>query len=50
MRLENGNFDDGMEAGDGGSEDLARRLMAYRKITLVMEGRRFVDGELEKAA
>jgi transposase-like protein len=27
-----------------------RRLMGYQKITLVMEGRRFVDGELEEAA
>ena len=27
-----------------------RRLMGYQQITLVMEGRRFVDGELEKAA
>ena len=27
-----------------------RRLMGYQKITLVMEGRRFVDGELEIAA
>jgi len=27
-----------------------RRLMGYQQITLVMEGRRFVDGELEEAA
>jgi len=27
-----------------------RRLMGYEQITLVMEGRRFVDGELEEAA
>ena len=27
-----------------------RRLMGYQKITLVMEGKRFVDGELEIAA
>ena len=27
-----------------------RRLMGYQQITLVMEGRRFVDGELEDAA
>ncbi len=27
-----------------------RRLMGYQHITLVMEGRRFVDGELEEAA
>jgi len=27
-----------------------RRLMGYQQITLVMEGRRFVDGEIEEAA
>ena len=27
-----------------------RRLMGYHQITLVMEGRRFVDGEIEEAA
>ena len=27
-----------------------RRLMGYKQITLVMEGRRFVDGELEEVA
>jgi len=27
-----------------------RRLMGYQQITFVMEGRRFVDGELEDVA
>jgi hypothetical protein len=27
-----------------------RRLRGYQQITLVMEGRRFVDGELKEAA